>query len=49
MQDEDKPEVTLDPKDAAWDILSHPMRKNRVHILTLDSILGTDIHIIAAF
>jgi hypothetical protein len=44
MQDEDRHEVTLDPKDAAWDILSHPMRKHRVHILTLDGILAADIY-----
>ncbi|HUT30857.1 MAG TPA: hypothetical protein VMX13_13780 [Sedimentisphaerales bacterium] len=44
MQDNDRPEITLNPKDAAWDILSHPMRGNRVHILTLDNILAADIY-----
>jgi len=31
-------------KDIAPDILSHPGRENRVHILTLDHILATDVH-----
>ena len=26
------------------DILSHPNRKNRIHILTLDNILATDVY-----
>jgi hypothetical protein len=30
--------------DTAPDILSHPGRKNRIHILTLDSILATDVY-----
>ena len=44
MQDEDRSEITLDPEDGGWDILSHPMRGNRVHIFTLDDVLGTDIY-----
>ena len=31
-------------KDTAQDILSHPGRRNRIHILTLDHILATDVY-----
>jgi len=30
--------------DTAQDILSYPGRKDRIHILTLDRILATDIY-----
>ncbi len=38
----------LDPiyhiKDTKHDILSHPRRENKIHILTLDSALATDVY-----
>ncbi|MHC4062438.1 MAG: hypothetical protein ACYSUC_10430 [Planctomycetota bacterium] len=44
MQDEDRSEITLNPEEGGWDILSHPMRSDRVHIFTLDDVLGADIY-----
>ena len=35
---------TYDLKDTAQDILSHPERRNNIHILTLDRILAIDIY-----
>ena len=38
----------LDPiyhlKDTKWDILSHPRRENKIHILTLDRALANDVY-----
>lgn len=37
-------EDTYHIKDTAQDILSHPGRKDNIHILTLDHILATDVY-----
>ncbi|MHC4111474.1 MAG: hypothetical protein ACYSWW_21985 [Planctomycetota bacterium] len=44
MKGQRKLDPTYHLKDTKRDILSHPRRENKIHILTLDSTLATDVY-----
>ncbi|MHC4418766.1 MAG: hypothetical protein ACYSU6_09305, partial [Planctomycetota bacterium] len=44
MENNHQSDDNYDRQTPPLDILSHPGRKNKVHILTLDSTLATDVY-----